>query len=210
MIGVTKIIKRVFVPGFKFKELQRMPRNVGGLKKRAARKRGQKVDDELGQFAKGQIKTFCQETQLIVQKLTEMNIELKSSQVYVSNDDMCAFIDLVGFDTVNKRDVVLEIKRGFNYRECCTKNGLMKFQQSSDVTDCLRNQHEMQALLGHYLYNQPDATCGLVYVDEKSCEFIAKQDFRTSITPEALEAIHQFAKKKQNKRKRSNSIASQD
>ena len=40
--GITKLIKNVFAPSWKYKLLKNIPKNVGGLKKRAAKNRGKK------------------------------------------------------------------------------------------------------------------------------------------------------------------------
>lgn len=207
MLGITKIIKKIFVPSFKFKNLQKVPKNVGGLKKRAACRRGKLIDTQLSQYLliKNQNK-FCQETNLIIEKLKELNLVLIKTQFYVTDDDLklCTFIDLIAFDIKNQQEMIIEIKRGCHYRLCATQDGQMKFQNPG-TTDCLQNQHQLQALLGKMLYQKKfqeiKTSCCLIYVDEKECQYIPEADFNVTITSESLTTIKNLKITKKRKRK---------
>jgi hypothetical protein len=205
MWGITKVIKRAFAPHFKFKNLQHVPRNKGGLKKRAARRRGKQIDAELEQYVLTQTtpKRTCKETHLVLAKLDEMGLKLTNAQLYVANEglNMCAFIDLVALRTETNTPVVIEIKRGCHYKLCSTLNGSLKFHEPH-VTDCLQNQHQMQALLGKMLYekNHGKCECCLIYVDESNCEFIPESQFVVSVSAEALQTIAKMKKTKKRKR----------
>ena len=197
MRGITKAIKTTFAPHWKFKQLQHVPRNVGGLRKRAACRRGKLLDRELSQFAlTGPDASFCAETQLVIAKLNELRLTLTHTQVYVSDADwkLCTHIDLLAVDQTTGQHVVIETKRGCHYRRCSTKSGSLKFHDAH-VTDCLENQHQLQALLGKMLFERTHAThstCCLIYVNEEKCECISEPDFKVQVSPTALQAIKTF------------------
>ena len=143
MFGVTKVIKKTFAPQFAFKKLRKIPRNVGGLRKSAACRRGKRIEKELSDFAANggtNMLKYCQETQLVIAKLDELHLQLLETQVYVANQslNMCTFIDLLTFNSATQTFVIVEIKRGCHYRRCSTKNGTLRFH-APDVTDCLLN-----------------------------------------------------------------------
>jgi hypothetical protein len=204
MIGVTKLIKKIFVPHFKFKNLRKMPRNIGGYTKRKARQQGKRVDKELSEFlAHGTNPRFCAETKHVIEKLAEKNLRLVNTQVYISNSDlnMCVYIDLIAVDQ-SGTFVIIEIKRGFQYRLCSTKNGFLKFH-SPGVTDCFQNQHQLQSLLGKILFEHKhhlQCTCCLIYVNEACCDYIPESDFKAQINNDALETIKNMKTCKKRKR----------
>ncbi len=195
MLGITKIIKKTFVPHFKFKNLQNVPKNVGGLKKRAACTRGKLIDRELNQFVvNGQVQSsFCTETNLILNKLNELKLKPILSQHHISNANlkMCTFIDLVAICETSCQTMIIEIKRGCHYKLCSTQNGSLRFHDPI-ITDCMQHQHELQALLSKMLYEikyEEKCECCLIYVDELKCEYIPENKFAAQISKEALDAI---------------------
>ncbi len=206
MLGITKLIRKTFAPHFKFKNLQKVPRNVGGLKKKAACRRGKLLDRQLSDFAlNGAKASFCKETKLVIEKLEELNLEISKTQHYVSNSElkMCTFIDLVAFKKDSHMPVIIEVKRGCHYKHCSTLNGVLRFHDST-VNDSLLHQHQLQALLGKLLYEKqnPEVSCDcyLLYVDENTCEHIQQNSFNVQICAEALNAIKNVKITKKRKR----------
>lgn len=207
MIGLTKLIKKVFVPDYKFKNLEKVAKNPGGLKKRAACRQGKLIDKQLTQTVSKIPNTIlCKQTTLVLNKLKELNFTLTKSQVYVVNESLklCTFIDLVALDETTQQEVIIEIKSGCHYRLCSTKNGFMKFQKEP-TTNCLQNQHQLQALFGKYLYDKQfktTTTCCLIYVNETQCDYIPLSQFHVEISNEAIETIRNLNHKKRKKDKK--------
>lgn len=206
MIGVTKIIKKVFVPHFKFRNLLKKPQNVGGLKKRAACKLGKLVDEQLFQISKGKLQEDQQipETTALLQHLTNLDLSIFQSQVYVSCPKLhlCAYIDLILKNNTTQELIVAEIKTGCHYRLCCTKDGFIKYQEK-DITDCMLHQHQLQALLGKTLFESqsktPISSC-LIYVNKTEIIQFNEKDFAVTLTPEAFESIQMLISKKRKRK----------
>ncbi len=209
MFGVTKILKKVFAPDYNFKHLIKLPKNKGGLKKKKARLKGKRIDYELTSFVKtlnGQIQEdckFCEETDTIIKKCNEKNIQLLKSQVYTLSlhHKLCTFIDLVGINTITQKIQLIEVKYGSHYRKCCTLNGFLKFQ-ATPISNCLLHQHQIQILLSQFLYNlQHHVTtdCHLVYVNGTEIDWIVHNQFDAKLLPEALQCIQNLNHKKKKK-----------
>jgi len=206
MKGITTVIKKVFVPHFKFKKLRNVPKNVGGLRKRAACRRGKLLDKELSEFAKtGLSDLFCVETHLVIEKLTALNLKVIDTQVYVCDTELkiCAYIDVLAIDQSSGQHIIIETKRGCHYRLCSTKNGVLKFHGEM-VTDCMQHQHQLQALLGKMLYEKTQSVscvCCLMYVDNTNCVNIPEEHFKVQVSQQALDAIRTFTIKKKHRKR---------
>jgi hypothetical protein len=125
--GLTKVIKTVFFPGYKYGKL-RGPRLKGTLKFKSARRRGKTIDHQLGQCVGKQVKTpprVTSETKLLLDfiKARDYYIETSQQAVGFAPWRLSTSLDLVlrpisvGGSNEDHR-VVVEVKRGCLYRRC--------------------------------------------------------------------------------------------
>lgn len=190
--GITKLIKTTFAPTWKYKKLLHLPKNVGGLKKRAAKTRGNRIDAEL---ASGQTVKTCLETRTIRDHLTSMNMQIVKCQVSVKNANLMTFIDMLVRDNTGKMFVV-EVKRGAHYKKCCTQAGTLCFQRKT-LSDCLLYQHQLQALIGRWLANE-ETNWGvmLIYVTDDTINIYRETDFEAELLQSGKDAIVKAATRK--------------
>ncbi len=196
--GITKLIPRVFAPSWNFKKLKRKPRNIGGLKKRAAKARGNRIDQELKNDVNES--DSCIETKLIRNMLDERCLDIDKCQVLVTKKNLKTFLDMVVTHRETRQKFILEIKRGCIYRSCATVDGKLRFQ-TKDLNDCLLRQHELQVLIGRWMYqHEHDHGVLLLYVNESSVEVIEETHFEAELTPMGKQALLQYALKKQKRK----------
>ena len=199
--GITKLINSVFAPSWKYKLLKNIPKNVGGLKKRAAKNRGKKIDSELIAFHISNKITnkMTLETKLILETFKKMNLIILDTQVMAKNNNLKTFIDLIVQDTLTLKKYVVEIKRGCAYRECTTKNGILLHQNKSTISNCLLHQHQLQALIGRWLLkSQSESDYGLflIYVDEQDILVYDETMFVANLTEAGENAMIKAAQVK--------------
>jgi hypothetical protein len=210
MPGITKLIPQVFCPGFKFKHLVHKPQNPGGLKKRAAKRRGNRLDNELSdnrrlsQFeddcviSNNIIIKECKETKLIRKTLEEMNLEIEDTQVFAQEENVKTFLDLIVKHKETGKKYVVELKRGCEYRRCGTKNGKLLFQTTLTLSDALLYQHQLQVLIGRWLYkHEHDYGVLLIYVNETKVEVLEESDMEAKLLESGKLALLKAANKKQ-------------
>ncbi len=193
MPGITKLIPKVFCPSFKFKNLVKKPQNTGGLKKRAAKKRGNRLDNELSNNI---ILKTCKETRLIRECLKEMKLEIELTQVLAQEQNVKTFLDLIVKHSESGKRYVVELKRGCEYRRCGTKNGTLLFQTSC-LSDAPLYQHQLQVLIGRWLYkHEHDYGVLLIYVNETKVEVFQESDMDTKLLNSGKVALLAAATKK--------------
>jgi hypothetical protein len=115
------------------------------------------------------------ETKLIVAYLSRHHLRPLATQLPVGCpiDRLGTCIDLVCSHTITNEIVLIEIKRGCNYRDCTTGHLLHTILDlnGQKVNDCLLHQHMLQLLLSELLFMRtfPLETrphrCLLLYVD---------------------------------------------
>lgn len=193
MVGITEVIKKKFAPTYKYKKLISVPKNPGGLKKRAAQRRGKRLDLEIFNISKDKLQRKpCAETKNLLNKLKEMDLEIVESQKYVALNHLNTYIDLIVKDKSNKL-YICEIKRGCHYRLCSTKDGKLKYQ-SKNLSDCPLYQHQMQTLIGRWLYQTSQKTSEpigvlLFYIDESNIEVFTEEQFMATLTQEGCQVL---------------------
>jgi hypothetical protein len=199
MPGITKLIPQVFCPGFKFKNLVKKPLNPGGLKKRAAKKRGNRLDNEL---ANNITNKTCKETKLIRQCLEEMKLEIESTQVLAQEQNVKTFVDLIVKHKETNKRYIVELKRGCEYRRCGTKDGKLLYQtQNNILTNALLYQHQLQVLIGRWLYkHEHDYGVLLIYVNDTKVELFQESDMEAKLLDCGKKAILAAATKKQKRK----------
>jgi hypothetical protein len=194
--GITKLIPRVFAPSYRFKSLK-VPRNPGGLKKRAAKRRGKRLDAEL---ASDQQTRTCAETKLIRTTLDSLQLDIVETQKMVQHQQLKTFLDLVVKHRITNKSFVVEIKRGCHYRRCATPTGKL-LHQTSVLSDCLLYHHQLQALIGRWIAQQ-EVNWGviLIYVDQEKVEIFKDAEFEARLTDAGKTALLTACAKKQKAR----------
>jgi hypothetical protein len=178
--GVTKIIRALFAPDFAYGKLKKKPPpKENALSYRQARARGKLIDRQLTKWHLFKsLKGAKIETKLLVTYLSGQHLVPISTQLAVGCpiDRLGTCIDLVCKDTTTNEIVLIEIKRGCNYRDCTTGHMMRTIidLNGHPVNDCLLHQHMLQLLLGELLFVRtfPLETrhhrCILLYVDTDS------------------------------------------
>lgn len=194
MVGVTKRIRKVFAPTWQFKRLT-IPKHVGGMKKSAAKRRGKRIDREMDAITKDTpIKRTCRETKALLKFFESRNVTLCHSQYKVSLKLLSTFLDLVVIDPDGKLYVV-EIKRGCHYRHI--DNGHLNHH--TNVTNCLLHQHQLQAMIGRWLYETQEQVknvgCILIYVENDDIEVYDEDQFVVELNESAKLAVLDIRKK---------------
>ena len=176
--GLTKVIKKHFVPSFKYKNMvgRDILLNKSTLSYAKARTRGKQVDAALTQYCTtGKQASDLPEVHAIVRTLTNRNLELIATQYAVAwpQARLGTQLDLVAKHKETGRIVVIEIKTGCHYRRCSTKQGTIIHLGCPEkrVTDAPLHQHQLQVQLGRFLLgktlNRPekDFDLLLIYAD---------------------------------------------
>jgi hypothetical protein len=174
--GVTKVIKRIFAPDFKYTKLKRGHCSVGLPKKRAQR-RGHAIDRVIHQWACGlSIKrSRVKEPIALINTFVSHGWTPVISQLVVAWPEarLATKIDLVLYDTLRNKIIVVEIKSGCGYRR--KSHGMLR-HIIPRVSNAPIHQDELQVLLGRELFartytkwSRDDIECVLVYVSPE-CE----------------------------------------
>jgi len=198
MSGITKLIPKVFAPTWRFKDLKWKPKNIGGLKKRAAKKRGNRIDSELN----GEVlfEKTCPETKLIYKVLHDMKLDIVATQMYVKQGSLKTFLDMVVRHQETGQQYIIEIKRGCEYRRCGTQDGILRFQNKT-LNDCLLHQHQMQVLIGRWLFGDENRTgVLLIYVNETRVEVLQEYEFEVELLQAGKNELMKSATQKQKRR----------
>ncbi len=201
MVGITKLIHTVFAPQWRFKRLTHRPKNPHGLKRRAACKRGKQLDKECK--INTQIKS--KEGKLLQSAFANWGWTILHTQVLVRFENLHTFIDLIVRDSFNQ-EWIIEIKRGYVYKKCAV--GWLK-HQSKAVPDAALYQHQMQVLIGKWLWekNHEGKTIrhALIYVNESQVEKWNDVQFRAILSEQGKVAILKSADQWLKRRKKKQS-----
>lgn len=157
--GITRFIKSRFFPNYRYTKNTSKKSNGG-------RKFGTKVDRELTNFCK--TKKLTPNIQNIVDRLNKLNLEIKYSQFPVFNLDwnLGTHCDLICWDKIVKRWVIVEIKtgyKGYKYTSCGQMKEPLDYLNNSPL-----NQHLLQAFLScrlfqHNFPNEKNTTSIVIY-----------------------------------------------
>jgi hypothetical protein len=181
-VGITKLIRKVFAPTWRYKALKNKPRNVGGLKKRAACRRGKRIDRELAGNVRGKA---LPETQRIQNWLHANDYKILNTQVLAKKHGLLTYLDLLVSDPQGRR-IIIEVKRGCKYKAC--SNGSLLYQREPGLPNCLFFQHQLQVLISRWLFDET-AHVALIYVDDESLEVYYEDDFCAALTPAGKAAL---------------------
>lgn len=198
-VGITKLLKKV-----KFKALQNVPRNPGGRRRGAAKRYGKKVDKELCEFYSTKNTTpTSREAKSIIVWMVQHGLQVVSTQTKLVCSSLMSIVDMVAC-SAHGTVVVVEIKTGKHYRDCCDINGLKP-----------RHTDERQAQVGARLYPENGAEALLVYalpdgtldvsgtpklVNELGEDSVKKME--RMVTPSDVEELNRRARARLLKRKK--------
>jgi hypothetical protein len=216
--GLHKVIQTVFFPQYKYDKL-RGTRSHGTLNFRTAKVRGKTIDKQLSQCIGLDAKVpfgAMNETKRLLEFIQTAGYYIETSQKPVGFAPwrLATELDLT-LRPVNLLDqedhrVVVEVKRGYHYRDC-TVPGATSQRLIPEVVVSPRMLHELQAVLGAELLRKTDSSLPiktmLLYVDDKQLEAVT--DFKvkfSDITELALLATAQVCAGKKRKivKKKSN------
>lgn len=189
--GVTTVIQKVFCPSFSFKQIKQST-YVPGLPKRRAIRRGHLVDRTLDRWVHNKpLRCRVPEPRLLVQTFLDMGWLSIASQLPVAWSDarLATKIDLVLYEPSTMTILVVEVKTGYGYRRCPTKNGYLRYIHPR-VNNSPLHQHQLQALIGKELFSRTYTTCTrdkiesvLIYISSAcEIEMIREQDFSVKYT----------------------------
>jgi hypothetical protein len=203
--GLTHILPRLFFPKLSLKRLAQRPKNVGGLKKSAARARGRRVDSDLARLTREAVLALnaTLEARIIFTFIKRMRARVVGAQVKVANAhwDALTYLDLL-LKTENDENVVVEVKRGCIYRDCRVPKAYSQHLEPQ-LPVKPRHLHEVQALAGARLWElqekQKVHDVWLLYVDEATLEFTRRAQFGVRWSESAERAIIHRNKKKKKK-----------
>lgn len=188
MVGITKLIRKLFAPQWRYRAL-RVAKNPGGLKKAAAKRRGKRVDRELLLCAQGaEPKRACPETRAVLKLFAAEGYRIVGAQHKVQLGRLTTFLDLVVSDAEGRLFVV-EIKRGCHYRN--ESNGLLRFHESTP--NSLLCQHQLQCAIGRWMYEQQHSATGvgclLIYVQDSDIDVYDEEEFEVHLGEPAKSAL---------------------
>ena len=199
--GLSKVVRKVFAPNYKFSRLRGRPRAVSSLTFRAARRRGLCVDRALGRWADGSAVRTSRlvEVKTLLALFAARQYRPLSSQTLVSwpAARLGTKLDLVLLDTTTNRTVVVEVKTGCHYRHCAVATLI----GTKDVSDCALHQHQLQAQMGAWMFcrgwqQAVTADAMLVYVDAQGrCDVYDQSQFAPVVTEQTLRLFVESAKK---------------
>jgi hypothetical protein len=152
--GVTKVIKNVFVPGYKYQNIRGRHKCTRGLVKRKSLRRGHLVDTVLQEWANGKpLRCRIKEPKAVVSYFNQCGWVPISSQLVVAWPEarIATKLDLVLHDPILDKVIVVEIKTGCHYRRCSTSTGTIKHMGPTAISDAPLHQHQLQALIGKQL-----------------------------------------------------------
>lgn len=152
--GVTTVIKKLFASSYTYQKLTMKHMCSRGLRQKQAKRRGQLIDTVVGKWVNGhRIKCRTQEPTALIHYFERNHWKPVSSQLVVAYPTarLATKIDVVLYDTVHDTLLIVEVKSGYHYRKCSTLNGTLKFVRPI-VSNCPLHQHQLQALLGKWLF----------------------------------------------------------
>jgi hypothetical protein len=185
--GLTKVIKTVFFPDYKYDKL-RGPREHGTLKFKSARSRGKTIDRQLSKCVGHQLTKLqpraTNETKLILDFIKSKGYYIETAQQPVGFAPwrLATSLDLVlrplnPDETNEDHRVVVEVKRGCLYRRCSVP-GVMSQRLEPNVAVSPLHMHQLQAVIGTELLRRTDPSLPvqsmLLYVET---ELEAIEDF---------------------------------
>lgn len=190
--GVTTVIKKIFASSYTYKKLRMKHVCAKGLKKNHAKRRGMLVDSIIEKWVSGQtIKCRIYEPRMLIRKFESMSWIPVASQLVVAYETarLATKIDLILYDELENILRIIEVKTGYHYRRCSTKNGtLMHIRPVVDNSPL--HQHQLQALIGKWLFlktypqwENKSVESVVVYVStEGQIEMITEQDFQVKFS----------------------------
>lgn len=189
--GVTKVVKSVFAPDYRFTKLKR-GQCATGLPKRQAKRRGHAIDRVLEQWAHGlpTHRSRLKEPKTLIQTFESHGWHPVSSQLTVAWPDarIGTRIDLVLYDSERHKIVAVEVKSGCGYRR--KSHGMLR-HLFPRVSNAPLHQHQLQILLGKELlartypaWARADIECVLVYISpDCEVELLREESFDVQYTP---------------------------
>jgi hypothetical protein len=195
--GVTKVIKKVFFPGYSHRKLT--GNYVRGLKPSKARSNGKKIDSELSECVGVEPifpNNLLPETRHLLSYISRSGYFIESAQTPVGFAPWRLFtrIDLVlrpkNTNTNPDHRVAVEVKSGYANRKCSIKGKRSRFFNPPIEMSPL-GLHKVQTLIGAELLRKckPELPVKkmLVYISKDGVDVIKKIDIElTSIVTDAL------------------------
>ena len=194
--GVTKVIRSVFAPTYRFKPLPRAQCS-GGLRLRAAKRRGHAIDAALARWVAvpTTYKSALHEPAALIRLFRASGWVPVAAQLVVAwpAARLATRIDLVLYDPSRAVLLVVEIKSGCEHRRIA--HGTLKHLRPA-LSNAPLYQHQLQALLGKELlihtypkWTPSSVEAVLVYVTATGqVELIREADFGLQYSP-ALETV---------------------
>lgn len=190
--GVTTVIKQLFAPSYKFNKLQMKHVCEKGLRKRHAKRRGVLVDDIIGKWVSGyHVKCRIQEPRMLIKHFELMKWLPVSSQLVVACQEarLATKVDIVLYDSPNDILRIVEVKTGYHYRRCSTRDGILRHVRPT-VNNSPLHQHQLQALIGKWLFLKTypqwvnkHVESVVVYVSNDGCiELLLEQNFQVKFS----------------------------
>lgn len=181
--GLTYVLPKLFFPLYKFNRLTPRVSVPSGLRKRAARARGCRVDrDILALSRTGYLpQNATREALLLDCFFRNQGFFVESAQTPVSHNQwrLRSNVDVVLTNTRKER-VVVEVKRGCAYRHSRVLNATSRFIQPP-VAVTPFNIHQLQALTGAKLLEletkQPVHDVWLIYVNDTELNCVRRSQF---------------------------------
>jgi hypothetical protein len=189
--GVTKVVKNVFAPDFRFSKLRRGKWSPGLPKKQAIR-RGHAIDRVLHQWVYGLPfnRSRLKEPKLVIQTFNALGWVPVHSQLAVAWPEarLATKIDLVLMDTSRNKLIVVEMKSGCGYRR--VSHGMLRHIVPK-VSNAPIHQHQLQVLMGKELlarnyerWSRADIECVLFYITaDCEVELIREDEFEVIYSP---------------------------
>ena len=204
-VGITKVIRKLYVPNFKYSKLLNRVIVKGGMRRRAAILRGKLLDKELGDFfGPHHIPCKLKESNGISSWLINNGYTFLHSQfpVRCTHLKIQTKIDLIMCK--NNKVVLVEVKSGSASRNC--KSFPLTLIRGSNIDDCLLHQHQLQCIMSKHMYLQTkrpsdDIDLILMYVDHKGdVDVISSHAFSIHcLSKGMLDILHEKNKKQQTK-----------
>lgn len=188
--GIHKTIKNIFAPFYNYKNLKNKPTNIGGLNLRQAKKKGKLIDRQLSSSNKT---SLCKETKALLAKLKELNLSIIETQYTVANEEtrLATQIDMIVKHKETSVIYLIETKYSCAYRNCFIEN--LQFQ-TTKVNDSLLHQHQLQILIGRWLYNALNVGVLLIYINtDLSIDIITEDQFEAKLTIDGINALKKNA-----------------
>ena len=181
--GITKVIRTLLAPKFKYSKLHKRVVVKHGLRRRAALMRGKKIDKELGDFFEKNIPCTLMESKAVSSFLKGHDYRFLHAQYHVTSTCLRIQTKIDLLMTKEEKTFLVEVKSGSASRYCKTKP--MTFLYGTSFDDCLFHQHQLQCVFSKYMYmqNNPNVKVStiemlLIYTDAKGqIEAFSSSDF---------------------------------